>query len=239
MVIMMTERQKAILFTVINEYIKNAEPVSSQTVYDAYDFRVSPATLRNEFVALEDDEYVFQPYTSAGRVPTDKGYRLFVNSLAERKTKNEERLRSVLQRIIEIKREEGALFAELARTVASLSGNAVFSGPLDAKMLFKAGMNEALSQPELADFDMRRHFGDVLDSFEDNVDCLARELNAERPTVFIGKENPIVRARNFSMMVSKCKTAENEEGIVVIFGPKRMNYKKNLEVLDALSHLLS
>lgn len=236
---MLSERQKLILFTIINEYIKNAEPVSSQLVYDAYDFRVSSATLRNEFAALDEEEYVFQPYTSAGRVPTDKGYRLFVDSLAERKAKNEERLQKVLRRIVEIKREEGVLFAELARTIALLSGNAVFSGPLEAKMLYKAGMNEALSQPELADFDNRKHFGDVLDSFEENVDEFARELDERKPTVFIGKENPMVSARNFSMIASRCRIADNEEGIIVIFGPTRMNYKKNIEVLDALLHLLS
>ncbi len=236
---MISERQKLILFTVINEYIKHAEPVSSQLLYDAYDFEVSSATLRNEFAALEDEGYVFQPHTSSGRVPTDKGYRLFVDSLRERRARNEERVRSILRRIIELKKEEHDVFSELAKAIAALSGNAVFSGPLDARVLFKAGLNEVLSQPELADFDNRRNFGDVLDSFEDNVEEFAPLLDSESPAVFIGNENPIVNARSFSMVVSKCRTARDEEGIVVIFGPKRMNYKKNIEVLDTLLHLLS
>lgn len=236
----MSERQKLILFTLINEYVKNAEPVSSQLLFDAYDFQVSPATLRNDLVALEVEGYVSQPYTSAGRVPTDKGYRLFVDSLKERnKSKNEDRLRSTLQRIVELKQEEGELFAELARAVAVLSGSTVFSGSLESKMLYKAGMNEVLSQPELADFDIRTHFGDVLDSFEENVDEFARELDERKPTVFIGKENPIVHAHNFSMIASRCRIGGNDEGIIVILGPTRMNYKKNLEVLDTLLHILS
>ncbi len=237
---MLSERQKLILFTLINEYVKNAEPVSSQLLYDAYNFKVSPATLRNELVVLEIEGYVLQPYTSAGRVPTEKGYRLFVDSLKERnKTKNEDRLRSTLQRIVELKQEEGELFAELARAIASLSGSTVFSGPLESKMLYKAGMNEVLNQPELADSDTRRHFGDILDSFEKNIGDFTRELNEHNPTVFIGKENPIVRARNFSMIASRCRIGNGEDGIIVILGPTRMNYKKNIEVLDTLLHLLS
>lgn len=237
---MLSERQKLILFTLINEYVKNAEPVSSQLLYDAYDFNVSPATLRNELAVLEIEGFVFQPYTSAGRVPTDKGYRLFVDSLKERnKSRNEDRLKNTLQRIVELKQEEGELFAELTRVIASLSGSTVFSGPLASKMLYKAGMNEVLNQPELADSDIRRHFGDVLDSFEKNVDEFARELNEHNPTVFIGKENPIANARNFSMIASRCRIGSNEDGIIVIVGPTRMNYKKNIEVLDALLHLLS
>ena len=235
-----TERQQRLLEKIIKEFVATAQPVSSKALETSGFLDVSSATIRGEMNELERMGYLEQPHTSAGRVPTDKGYRLFVDSLKERnKTKNEDRLRSTLRRIVELKQEEGELFAELARAVAVLSGSTVFSGPLESKMLYKAGMNEVLSQPELADFDIRSRFGDVLDSFEENVDEFARELDERKPTVFIGKENPIVRARNFSMIASRCRIGGNEDGIIVILGPTRMNYKKNLEVLDTLLHLLS
>jgi len=125
----------------------------------------------------------------------------------------------------------------IARTIASLSGNAVLSGSLGARLLYKTGIHEVLSQPELEDSSLRKHFGDVIDSFEENIDAFSEELEDKSPAVFIGRENPITNAKEFSMIVSKYRMPKGD-GIVVIFGPKRMNYKKNLHLLDALTDLL-
>ena len=80
---MMDERRKAILRVVVEEYIETAQPVGSTHVARAPHVAVSPATVRNDMVALEQDGYLHQPHTSAGRVPTDKGYRFFVDTLVQ------------------------------------------------------------------------------------------------------------------------------------------------------------
>jgi heat-inducible transcriptional repressor len=80
---MLDERKAAILRAVVEEYIATAQPVGSAHVAAAPDIRVSPATVRNEMVVLEHEGYLVQPHTSAGRVPTDKGYRAFVDQLTE------------------------------------------------------------------------------------------------------------------------------------------------------------
>jgi hypothetical protein len=79
---MLEERKAAILKAVVEEYIQTAQPVGSGYVANAPGIGVSPATVRNELVQLEKQGYLQQPHTSAGRVPTDKGYRFFVDSLA-------------------------------------------------------------------------------------------------------------------------------------------------------------
>ena len=79
-----TKRQEKILNSVIKEYIRFALPVSSQSLEEKYNFDVSPATLRNEMQVLSDLDYLLQPHTSAGRIPTDKGYRFFVNQIFEK-----------------------------------------------------------------------------------------------------------------------------------------------------------
>ena len=79
---MLDERKTAILRAVVREYIETALPVGSGHVAQANDVRVSPATVRNEMAVLEQEGYLVQPHTSAGRVPTDKGYRYFVDHLA-------------------------------------------------------------------------------------------------------------------------------------------------------------
>lgn len=76
----MDERRAAILRAVVEGYIETAQPVGSASVAREHDLKVSPATIRNEMVALEQDGYLVQPHTSAGRIPTDKGYRYFVDS---------------------------------------------------------------------------------------------------------------------------------------------------------------
>src|SRR3989338_3686643 len=89
---MLTERQKAILKAVIENYIKSAKPVSSWDLTEKRDLRVSSATIRNEFAALEETGHLFQPHTSAGRLPTEKAYRFYVEEcLKERELARSER----------------------------------------------------------------------------------------------------------------------------------------------------
>src|SRR5262249_39330759 len=76
-------RKAAILEAVVSQYIGSAQPVGSQHVAHLTGINVSSATVRAEMVALEHDGYLAQPHTSAGRIPTDKGYRFFVDHLAE------------------------------------------------------------------------------------------------------------------------------------------------------------
>ena len=77
----LSERQKVILSLVVHEYVRTANPVGSKNLVNAYHLDYSPATVRNELAALTEAQYLSQPYTSAGRVPTEKGYRFFVSGL--------------------------------------------------------------------------------------------------------------------------------------------------------------
>jgi heat-inducible transcriptional repressor len=76
-------RTLAILKAIIEEYIRNGEPVGSKTIAEKYDFGVSPATIRNEMASLEEMGFIESPHTSAGRVPLEKAYRLYVNSIID------------------------------------------------------------------------------------------------------------------------------------------------------------
>lgn len=82
---MLNDRKRAILSAVIEDFIYSAEPVGSQRLVDKYGWSVSSATVRNELSALEELGYLSHPHTSAGRVPTDKGYRYYVDTLPERR----------------------------------------------------------------------------------------------------------------------------------------------------------
>ncbi len=78
---MQEERRLAVLRAIVEDYVATEEPVGSKALVERHGLGVSPATVRNDMAALEDEGYITQPHTSAGRVPTDKGYRLFVDRL--------------------------------------------------------------------------------------------------------------------------------------------------------------
>jgi heat-inducible transcriptional repressor len=76
------DRKLAVLRAIVQDYVSNMEPVGSKTLVDRHHLDVSPATIRNDMAVLEEQGYISQPHTSAGRIPTDKGYRLFVDRLS-------------------------------------------------------------------------------------------------------------------------------------------------------------
>ncbi|MEE1928424.1 heat-inducible transcriptional repressor HrcA [Streptomyces sp. TRM 70351] len=79
---MLSERRLKVLRAIVQDYVGTEEPVGSKALTERHSLNVSPATVRNDMAALEDEGYIAQPHTSAGRIPTDKGYRLFVDRLA-------------------------------------------------------------------------------------------------------------------------------------------------------------
>ena len=79
---MLDERKLAVLRAIVEDYVSTTEPVGSKSLVDRHGLDVSPATIRNDMAVLEEQGFIAQPHTSAGRIPTDKGYRLFVDRLS-------------------------------------------------------------------------------------------------------------------------------------------------------------
>jgi heat-inducible transcriptional repressor len=75
------DRKLAVLRAIVEDYVSTQEPVGSKALVERHSLGVSPATVRNDMAALEEEGFITQPHTSAGRIPTDKGYRLFVDRL--------------------------------------------------------------------------------------------------------------------------------------------------------------
>lgn len=95
----LTERKLKILQAIISDYVRTAEPVGSRTISKKYDLGISPATIRNEMADLEEMGYLTHPHTSAGRVPSDMAYRLYVNALMEKRELSREEKSIISQRL--------------------------------------------------------------------------------------------------------------------------------------------
>ncbi|GAA3584605.1 heat-inducible transcriptional repressor HrcA [Klugiella xanthotipulae] len=114
---MVSERGLEVLRAIVTDYVESREPVGSKSIVDRHSFGVSAATIRNDMAQLEDEELIVAPHTSSGRIPTDKGYRVFVDRLADRRP-----LSSAQRHAIEHFLAESAdLDDVLARTVRLLS----------------------------------------------------------------------------------------------------------------------
>jgi heat-inducible transcriptional repressor len=127
---MLDERKTAILRAVVSEYIATAQPVGSSHVAASTDIRVSPATVRNEMALLEQDGYLLQPHTSAGRIPTDKAYRVFVDHLTEPGTLPPGKRQLVREFFTQAHGELEAVLHDTSQLLASLTDYAgVVVGP--------------------------------------------------------------------------------------------------------------
>jgi heat-inducible transcriptional repressor len=121
---LLEDRKLEVLRAIVEDYVSTHEPVGSKTLVDRHNLGVSPATIRNDMAALEDEGYIAQPHTSAGRIPTDKGYRLFVDKLSSVKplTSAERRaIQSFLDGAVDLDDIVGRtvrLLAQLTRQVA-------------------------------------------------------------------------------------------------------------------------
>ena len=231
-----TLRQQKILERIIGEYIDSAKPVASQLIEKKYRFGISPATIRTEMQTLTREGYLFQPHTSAGRVPTDKGYRFFVDCLSEKEVSDFLDLFTIKERLRSEDREDIFKFVgQLTRSLAKASSNFVISCLLGKDLFFREGWEEVLKEPEFEDKAFRWSFTKFLDNFEKSIEDL--KINS-KIKIYIGKENPFKEAENFSLILGKCNFPETEEGIISILGPKRMAYEKNISLIHSIVKLL-
>lgn len=210
----LTTRQSQILQSAVLEYVNLAVPVSSQLLEEKYDLAVSPATIRNEMKWLEDEGFLIQPHISAGRVPTDKGYRFFVDSVFQEEAKEPERVR--LNHVI-------------LKNLAAASGNLAFVYTKEQDLVWKEGWEGLLLEPEFEEKEYLLNLAHFLKDLEKSV----RSLQIDRMHIYIGKENPFSRVRDFSIIISECAFEDEEQGFVSIIGPKRMAYQKNIGLIKS------
>lgn len=236
---MSEDRKKQVLQAIINHFIQTAEPVGSNTILISYKFHVSPATIRNDMMELENEGYISQPHTSAGRVPTDKAYRLFVDEMADYDKARKEALKALA--LIQGKYAAEKVRENLHDAVSVLSratNQVSFSTTPDNPRTFFLGMSNAFLQPEFANNPVSAsEVFEVLERSDKFVKTLANLDVSDEIKVYIGDENIIPQAQSCSIIVTKYhKNGYN--GFMGILDPKRMNYAFNIVILEEIKKLL-
>lgn len=231
-----TERQAEILKTIVQGYINSAQPVSSQLLEKKYDFGISPATIRIEMQKLTERGFLYQPHTSAGRIPTDKGYRFFVNDLIEKGFFEKDYDFKIESWVDEEIADTVKFIQSLTKNLALASSALALSYLPEERILWKEGWEEILREPEVEEKDFISNFTKLLENFEKNIEDLKINSGVK---IYIGRENPFPKARDFSIICSRCYFPEEKEAVISLLGPKRMNYDKNIALIKSLAEALA
>ncbi len=235
---MLTERQKKILNLIIREYSKKGEPVGSKEFSQKFFSDLSPATIRREFFDLTKAGYLLQPHTSAGRVPTDKAYKLFVEEVLE----NEKKLTGESehwQRKVEMARSaDEDFFLQSARMIADFCGGLGVGYSFSQGLVHKFGLKNLFSEliDDVSSPEMKQIFSDV-ELMDERFEKLFDTLIGDERGVFIGRDNPLIKSDNLSVISRHIP--ERNSGLLLLIGPKNMHYDRNLAILEAVANLFN
>lgn len=219
------ERQQHILETVVREYIRTAKPIASVEVLEELDVDISPATVRSELFKLDEWGYLEQPHTSAGRVPTDKGYRFFVDNALDEITLDKGERNTIRELFMHDTIED--FTRECSKTISHLTRAFTALG-IDDDVLTDKGFTEILDEPEFQDIAHIKQFGKLIDLLDEDMPFF---LENDQEKIFIGAENPLKEARPYTLMMTHWSHPKGFDGFLILMGPKRMDYQKNLSLI--------
>ncbi|HEY8999630.1 MAG TPA: transcriptional regulator [Candidatus Saccharimonadales bacterium] len=232
----MTDRQRQILDAIVEQYAEVASPVGSSLL--AKLFGVSSATIRAEMAELERLGFIMQPHTSAGRVPTDKGYRLYVNNLTATKDLPREIDSSArAERALTARVQHAGLPERTIRnavdTLVELTHNLGLA--TIGNQLYMSGLSNLFGQPEFMQADQVRQVAQLLD----NLEPWLREAAPNQPlSVYIGQENPIGRSAGCSLIISKFRSPYSDQSYIGVLGPTRQSYRDVMQLVRHTGEVL-
>ncbi len=251
------ERKDKIFDIIVRSYVETAEPVGSRTISKRHNVGLSPASIRNVMADLEEQGLIAQPHTSAGRVPTDKGYRYYVDRLMEpekvtgkekdwihhelSKAKTIEGLAERVSKVIsELTQTAALLYIKSLKRVSFMTyllEELVESERLNDFLeedseLYVEGAFRIFEQPEFQDMGKMRLLLQAFDEKYDFLQIFVKDLEEEGVHIHIGSENAPGQLNNISLVVKDCYLGETPIGGVAALGPTRMRYSRVISIVE-------
>lgn len=228
----METRQQELLNLVVEKYIETAEPVGSKFL--AYKEKIgwSEATVRNDLRALEEAGYLTHPHTSAGRIPTELGYRYYVDTFDAKKIKISGKEASAIEKAFKNAGEYELSCKAAAKESSGIAREAVIIA-FNLDKVYYTGFSNLFEKPEFINTDMVISTSRMFDQCEKCLGRFVGKVSAD-PKIFIGSEHPF---GNYLSVVAT-QLGSSDEGMFIILGPTRMNYKRNLAIAGEVNKLL-
>ena len=227
-------RENAVLDEIVKFHIKSAMPVGSKHI--ARTLNLSSATIRNVMLDLEKRGYVKQPHTSAGRIPTDRGYRKYVDNMSHLVKLERDDLYSKIKKYMEKKKllEE---VIEAASYAVSRATNYTGLALSPNNKLYFDGTYHMLEQPEFRELEVARDFLRMIEEKEDLLSMLHEDLvSTEGISIKIGRENRYIELRECTIITSTYKLKDSSCGKIGIIGPMRMDYEEMVPMVEYITN---
>jgi transcriptional regulator of heat shock response len=231
----MSSRRLEILRAIVDEYVATQEPVGSKSIADHHGLGISPATIRNEMAILEEEGLITQPHTSAGRIPTDLGYRVFVDKLATVKPLSTAERRAI-ETFLDSSNDLEELLKRSAKLLADITKQvAVVTYPILGESREKLAISGTAHLARSGE-DLGFTLSPILEALEEQV-VLLRLLNEVHPTVHvrIGSEQTETNLQTTSLVTVGYGGDSAQLGAVGVLGPTRMDYAGSMAAVDAVA----
>ena len=231
----MSSRRLEILRAIVDEYVATQEPVGSKSIADHHGLGISPATIRNEMAILEDEGLITQPHTSAGRIPTDRGYRVFVDKLATVKPLSTAERRAI-ETFLDSSNDLEELLKRSAKLLADITKQvAVVTYPILGESREKLAISGTAHLARSGE-DLGFTLSPILEALEEQV-VLLRLLNEVHPTIHvrIGSEQSETNLQSTSLVTVGYGADSAQLGAIGVLGPTRMDYAGSMAAVDAVA----
>lgn len=228
----MEQRQKQLLKLVIENYIATAEPIGSRFLVEKAGLDWSEATVRNELRTLEAEGFLTHPHTSAGRIPTVEGYRFYLLNLNLEEAKANKRDATELQEAFDTGSENELSLKNLAKALVKVTDETVLIA-FSPEKVYYTGLANLFQKPDFREVHLVASVSEVFDRCEESLPAFFPRVNGEQK-FFLGREHP------FGEMLSvlAARFGENNQSLITLLGPQRMNYKKNWALMREVLEII-
>ncbi len=230
----MNPRKIHILKSIIETFIETGGPVGSQFLLDSGEFNVSSATIRNDMADLEEIGLIYQPHTSSGRIPTGKGFRMFVDQLMDNFADQVLEKKLAQADLDRLQTQELEIRLHNAVSILARLSNCLSFATLPWKNeAYYLGIANVLKRPEFQDTLMASTVIEMLEDKDQFLELLAGLQIDHQVRAYIGEENAIPGIQSCTLLVTLYKIG-SYVGAIGILGPVRMRYAYNMQILDAI-----
>lgn len=234
----LSDRQKALLKAIIEEYIEVAEPVGSEAIEKKYNLGVSPATIRIEMSKLTERGYLRQPHTSAGRTPTSMGMRLYINELMKEKSLSVAAEVSIKEMIWQQRQKRERLLKEAVKALATRC-NMLGMALDDDNQLYYAGASNILDWPEYYDIDVTKFVLSLFDEYPMLQDIIGRAKGLEPVHILFGEDMEFENLKTTGFVFTRFEFSPISGGVIGVIGPSRMNFETVLPYVKYVRDMIT
>jgi transcriptional regulator of heat shock response len=233
------ERKADVLRAVVADHIRSGEPVGSGAVAGRYRLGVSPATIRNDMALLTEMGYLTQPHTSAGRIPTDSGYRFYVDALPRWPSLPERQERAIGPFLDRPPPDPSDVVRRAALMLSRLTRYGAVAQPPESPHVVIGGAANIVSEEAFERRETVRRLLEALEEERDVLGLIRAAAEEGEVAVRIGRENPVDALREASLVVSSYRLGGRPVGVMAVIGPTRMHYRETISAVRAVSRQLS